>query len=777
MPESRSGSHAAARWALWATTLGLLCALALWRVDPAGPVETNILTLLPEHQESQALTRATELSHEAFSQQLLALVTGPDGERTRKAAVAARQTLLQAGLRADDSNDEVGRALALYRAHPFVLLAPAQRDRFEREGARALATDVARSLASPAGIVNLGNDPGGYVGRFVANLPRPYPDFEPDGPMMSASRGDQRVFLLRLSTGQEAFDPRDAQRAADAVAAASRTVEQTCGTCRFEATGAALFANAARHEAEHETIWLTVTSTLLIMLLIAFVFRSFAPHVLGFLQLFASVAAASAAVIAVFGSINILTLVFGTTLLGIAIDYAFLYFSEYWFGRSAPAAVMRKIRAGLGVGLATGVLAFAFLALTGFPALNQIALFSVAGLLEAALVVVLIFPVTLTRTPAVATHAAVIWPARFVARACRASRLRYLLPLLALVLAVPGWFQLEASDDVRALSYFPPRLMQVDGHIRQELARFPAPGFFLIEAPNLDQALEREQALFQRIGKHAPDADPLGLSRFVPSPDSQRASLATWRQVLDDPDALRRAFVDMGLPAALADHVEKGWQQAAKQPIEASSLFEAAPDLRRFVIPTDRGAALIATAFADRDINSASLASAASGLAGVQFVDSLQRMADTFASVRVRATWLVFIGYLLISAILVWRYGSRNALRMLYPPLLALGITLGAMGWLGEPLNVFVVVALILILGLGRDYAVFLREVGAHERAPALAVMLSALTTLFSFGLLSLSRIPALHAFGLATGIGILASYLLTPLSLPPTAKQTVSDE
>ncbi len=134
-----------------------------------------------------------------------------------------------------------------------------------------------------------------------------------------------------------------------------------------------------------------------------------------------------------------------------------------------------------------------------------------------------------------------------------------------------------------------------------------------------------------------------------------------------------------------------------------------------------------------------------------------------------RATGLVIAGYLLISAFLVWRYGRREALRMLYPPLLSLGVTLGVLGWLGQPVNIFVVVALILILGLGRDYAVFLREGGAARRSPALAVSLSALTMLFSFGLLALSRIPALQVFGLATLAGILASYLTAPLSLPPT--------
>ena len=65
-----------------------------------------------------------------------------------------------------------------------------------------------------------------------------------------------------------------------------------------------------------ETLWLSAASMLLIMVLIAYVFRSLAPHVLAALQLVASVLAACAAVILCFGSIQILTLVFGTTLLG-----------------------------------------------------------------------------------------------------------------------------------------------------------------------------------------------------------------------------------------------------------------------------------------------------------------------------------------------------------------------------------------------------------------------------------------------------------------------------
>jgi len=504
--------------------------------------------------------------------------------------------------------------------------------------------------------------------------------------------------------------------------------------------------------------------------LIAYVFRSLAPHVLAALQLVASVLAACAAVVICFGSIQILTLVFGTTLLGIAIDYALLYFAEYWFGDGAPARVMHAVRPGLYMGLATGVAAFAFLLLAGFPALVQIAVFSIAGLVEAALVVVLIFPVTLTDKSKIEPHPAVRWPQRFIAAACRHSRWRYLLPLVLLLLCIPGWLRLHTSDDVRELQQLPPGLVQTDVDIRSTLGQVPPPGFFLVEGRDLDQALSREESLFTALHGSVPEATPLGLSRFLPSAAEQAASLAAWGRVFAQPRALRKALSRLGLPAELADRMQAGWKQDAHAPLSAATLFAAAPDFQRFVIPEDGGVALLSTVTGKSDLDPAVLIQAAATVPGVTFEQPLMRIAATFQRIRVRTTWLVVIGYLLISTLLVWRYGRREALRMLYTPLLALGATLGALGWLGEPINIFVIVALILILGLGRDYTVFLREGGAGRRSPALAVSLSALTMLCSFGLLALSAVPALHAFGIATLTGILVSFLSAPLSLPPSA-------
>ncbi|HEX7964596.1 MAG TPA: hypothetical protein VF651_02655 [Gammaproteobacteria bacterium] len=760
---------ARARWAIWLASLALLCGAAAMRLDPKHFINTDILAMLPAQQDAPALQAATEKSRDAFVGEVLMLVRGPDADATRAGAQAMLQAAEAGGLAADQSGESLDDLLELYREHHYTLLDQAQAQRLVTGGAPALATDVAVSLASPAGMVSaFGSDPGGHLASFLTALPQPYPGFLPDGPFFSALQDGQRTYLLRAVLPGEAFGEEGSKQAVTAVDTARAAVAATCPDCRFTATGAPLFADAARREAQRESVVLSVASTLLIMVLIAWVFRSFAPHVLAGLQLVASVLAATAAVILCFGSIQVITLVFGTTLLGIAIDYAFLYFAEYWFGGVEPKDVMRAVRPGLYLGLTTGVLAFAFLLLAGFPALTQFAVFSVAGLLEAGLLVVLVFPVSLTRPAEVPVHAGVLWPQRFIQRACRASRWRWLLPLLALVLAAPGWYWLRTSDDVRTLQNLPPDLLATDAAVRSTLNQVPPPGFFLIEAPSLEEALQRETALFKRIGADSPGLATLGLSRFLPSIADQKASLAAWKHVFGDPAALRAGFTRLGLPAKLADRNVAEWRDAYPDTFAPETLFDAAPALKRFVLEDGEQVALIATVTGSSDVDPALLAKDAAAVPGVAFVDPLARIAATFERIRVRTTWLVILGYGLISALLVWRYGRREALRMLYPPLLALGLTLGVMGWLGEPLNLFGVVALILILGLGRDYAVFLREGGATRRSPALAVSLSAMTMLFSFGLLALSHIPALHVFGVATLIGILASFLSAPLSLPP---------
>jgi predicted exporter len=104
---------------------------------------------------------------------------------------------------------------------------------------------------------------------------------------------------------------------------------------------------------------------------------------------------------------------------------------------------------------------------------------------------------------------------------------------------------------------------------------------------------------------------------------------------------------------------------------------------------------------------------------------------------------------------------------VLAPPVLGIGFTLAVLGYLHHPLTLFHWMALMLVLGVGANYAVFLREGEPHvtHRPGAMyaSVLLSAITALLSFGLLAWSSMPALKDFGLTLLLGIGFTALLVP--------------
>jgi len=111
------------------------------------------------------------------------------------------------------------------------------------------------------------------------------------------------------------------------------------------------------------------------------------------------------------------------------------------------------------------------------------------------------------------------------------------------------------------------------------------------------------------------------------------------------------------------------------------------------------------------------------------------------------------------------RYRSLDGLRLVAVPLLSSLLALGVLSLLGVAINLFHIFALYLVLGLGMDYSIFRREAGTAPQRCLLAVLLSALTSSLSFGLLSLSSTPMIAAFGMTVLLGGVANVLLLPLA------------
>jgi predicted exporter len=153
----------------------------------------------------------------------------------------------------------------------------------------------------------------------------------------------------------------------------------------------------------------------------------------------------------------------------------------------------------------------------------------------------------------------------------------------------------------------------------------------------------------------------------------------------------------------------------------------------------------------------------AAGLEGVRWVDQVQEISSVLSRYRKYMSWVVLFSYVAVYCLLYPRYRS-SAWRVLAPTAVASVATLALLGIFGQNLQLFHVLALLLILGIGVDYGIFFQENSTQRHQAAwLAVGLSALSTLLSFGLLGLSKTPALQAFGLTVSIGIAAVWLIVP--------------
>ena len=143
-----------------------------------------------------------------------------------------------------------------------------------------------------------------------------------------------------------------------------------------------------------------------------------------------------------------------------------------------------------------------------------------------------------------------------------------------------------------------------------------------------------------------------------------------------------------------------------------------------------------------------------------QYVDQVADISHVLGEYRRIASWLMLVVMTVMLACLLRvlsqrRGGAHRASRR--PP--ASRSRSRRSDLLHEPVNLFHVLSLLLVLGLGVDYAIILRE-GRNQQA-VLAVFLSMTTTLISFGLLGFSSVPFVRSIGITVAFGVAFTFLV----------------
>ncbi|WP_223851448.1 MMPL family transporter [Cupriavidus pauculus] len=760
--------------------LWLLAVLALgwhqanfWR---DGRVDTDIMALLPSSERTATADRVLRQLAEDVSREVVVLVGAPDWQAARHAADGIR-AVTGAHPELLKPIDKLGTfdldaALAFYRPWRGRLLTDAQRAQLTHADADALSQQALARLyqiSSGSALTGWAADPLGlwqdwWLARADVTRVR-----ERDGLPSFTADGMQWI-LLTYRIGKPAFSVGGDTDYGDLLAAAEARARRDNAGVRVVSAGIPLHAEAAAARASFEINVIGFGSLAAVLLLVWLAFRSMRPIVLVALSLAIGTAAAISVTAIVFDRVHLITLVFGASLVGVAEDYGIHYFvTRQANGNRSPASTMRLLLPGMALALSTSVVAYLALGVAPFPGLRQMALFSAVGLVAAFLTVVLWFPLLdrgrlrPTRMSEWLTRGLARWPR------ARMDRPTLIAGAALVVFIVSGLLQVRVVDDVRQLQNSPAHLVDAQRTVGRLLGSPSPTQFLLVRGASPDQVLEREEAVKSRLRGLVAQGrldGVIALSDWVPSAATQRADAA-----LTGP--LEEAVRERVAKALRTTRVAMPSDDAQPNDVLTLSAWLASPvsaALRHLWLGREGhstgpyASVVLLRGLADPAAASA-VEAAVSGSPGVEYADRIADLTGLLHHYRVLMTWLLLAGAVAVSVLLAWRYG-RASWRALVPTLLAGLCSVALLGWLQVPLQLFPVLALALLLGVGVDYGIFLLE-HPGDGVSWTAIVLGAASTLLAFGLLALSSTPALHAFGVTMLAGVGAVWALSPWFRP----------
>lgn len=770
------------RFWLWLGAVGLLGLSYVFGVHNRMQVETDLLAMLPRVERDTLVEEAVRALAAATGRRTLFLVGAPDVARARAAAadlagvLAAAQAFERVTLHVDV---DAGAVDALYGAHRDALLSDTHRRWLAAGEAARLGEEARRALYTPSGWLRVrpfAEDPLNLYGDFLAQQLPLSGSLQLQGDVLVAPSPRGPYLVVTAEAGDTPFSLASNARFEAVIAGAIAQVQQRYADAEVLCSGVVRHAAAAAASGTAEVALFGSVSLVAIVLLVTLTFRAVRPLLLTLLSLGVGTLAALTACHFLFGRVHLLTLVFGSTLTGVGVDYSIHYFADQFRYRDAwnPRDTLRHVGPAILVGMLATAAGYVALLLLPFPGLRQMAAFSIIGIAGACATVLLAYPLLANRRPA--AHAPIAlglarrlgaWPA--------AARLPLpTLPTLGVLLGIAalGAWQVEFVDDVRALQSAPDWLKQQDARIRELLGGGQDTRFFLVEGASAEDVLQAEERLREGLDALVAGGGLAGyqaVSRALPSLQRQREN-HRWlaAQVYVEGGTLERTLLGAGF--GQADVRRRRAAFAVQPPLLEPAAWLASPAsaalrgqwLEAVSEPLGRGHATVVSLSGVRDLNA--LHALDAGLAPVQFVDRVARISAVMQRYRHFAASGLAAAFVLVGAALMLRYGAAAGLRLLIPPVGGAALTLATLALLGVHANLFNVLALLLVLGMGVDYAVFMREGHAARATVIMAILLAGLMTLLSFGLLALSATPFIRSLGLTVALGVSFTFVLALL-------------
>ena len=826
---------------------------------------TDLSAFLPKSPTATQRLLVDQLRDGLASRLIIVAIEGADSQTRARISVAMADRLRpDAQFLSINNGASAGmdRDRAFLFEHRYLLSDSVTPERFTVEGLKGAIQDTVDLLASPAGLLVkelLPHDPTGEMVEIVGQLGGGGAPRTENGVWSS---GDGKRALIVAQTRALGSDTDGQQRAVEAIrrafavangsAAASGVASANgqavaSGTASADGQAAASSATAANTPAApngprratllmsgpgvfavnsratiiKEVTRLSILSTAVIVALLLGVYRSATALLLGLVPVASGALAGVAAVALGLGVVHGITLGFGVTLIGEAVDYSiYLFIQRQTLAPQglppqalAPQTQAREGQADLGagwersgwqrsvwptirLGMLTSVCGFASLLPSGFSGLAQLGLYSIAGLVAAGLVTRFVLPHWLPRNFAIRDVAPIGVAVSKLLQRVRGA------PVIAIAVAALAGIVLYIHRDTlwnRELSALSPVSLadqDLDAQLRVDIRAPDVRYLVVVNAPDEQSTLEVAEKVGARLDKLV-DADVIGgfdsPAHYLPSQATQHARQASLPPADELRERLQKAVVGMPVRIERLEPFLTDIATARTQPLltrkdldntsmasgfdalmmrarehhDSRSPNESPGHPGQIALLPLRASPSNPSYIDDRRVRSA-VEEAAPGQATVLDIKGeADALYSTYLSEAVRLSLAGFAAIVIL--LLIALRSPVRVVRVVIPLALAVLAVAGGFALLGRQLTILHVIGMLLIVAVGSNYALFFdrRAAEAHPGSVPLtlaSLLVANVATVVSFGILAFSSVPVLAALGSTVAPGALLALVFSAL-------------
>ncbi|MCK9364708.1 MAG: methyltransferase domain-containing protein [Syntrophales bacterium] len=603
---------------------------------------------------------------------------------------------------------------------------------------------------------------------------------------------DGQHLLLMAEPAPPALSSPFAHQADALFTAISASLEKTYAAkgVSFAVTPMGAYRAALDNEtaAKSDTRRAVLFSTLAICLLLIFGFPR------PFIGMLALLPALAGTIVALFvyslfeKSISMLAIGFGGAIISFTVDYgiAYLLFLDRPYETHGLEA-SREVWTLGALAMLTTAVSFAFLFLSGFPALTQLGIFAALGVLFTFIFVHAVYPFVFPKMPAARRQS--FAPLRKAVKALMSAGPQgKAWAAIALFVVMLFFAKPVFHVDLNAMNSISPETAAAEEQIRNIWGDVLNRIYIVVEGRTFADIRQKGDRLATQIDDEM--AKGVISTAFLPPmvfPDRQRAdqNFAAWRSFWT-PERITALEKNLELASRKAGFATGAFApfsaQIKTQEAVASDIPQALYPLMGIVRDKEgKGWRMFATLTAGQHYHGETFYKRLTAEGSAKIFDPAffgERLGVIIMNGFFKV--LIIIGLLTLVIVFLYLLDIPLTLIAIAPTVFSLVCTLGTLNLIGAPLGIPVIMIAAVVIGMGTDYALYL--VVSWQRYmdddhPSLAlirisVFLSFATTFLGFGVLSLATHVMLKSIGLTLLLGVGYSFLGAVTLVPPFAKR-----